>query len=190
MPRANWLKGVDIRRPLQPKEEEPSTSLDSPSLVSEKIRGKRPAIDEPAQKRRKPASSTVHKSGGISLGEERTVRPRRTTVLEWSDDDEDQAVHPPRTKEPSTDAKAPEQQARRSYVRATTEVPTARMTKVPEQQEGITAEQHIEGAPGHQTERHPVVEEQESSHQADQAAAPGGLGRHRRFKKFNRKAKS
>ena len=110
-------------------------------------------------------------------------------MLEWSDDDEDQAAHPPSTKEPSTDAEAPEQQARRSYVRAITEVPVARTTKVPEQQEGVTAEQHTEGAPGHQAERHSVVEEQESSHQADQAAAPGGSGRHRRFKKFNRKTK-
>ena len=111
-------------------------------------------------------------------------------MLEWSDDDEDQSAHPPSTKEPSTDAEAPEQQARRSYVRATTEVPAAQTTKVPEQQEGITAEQHTEGAPGHQAERHPAIEEQESSHQADQVAAPGGSGRHRRFKKFNRKTKS
>ena len=92
-------------------------------------------------------------------------------------------------KEASTDAEAPEQQARKSYVRATTEVPAAQTTKVPEQQEGITAEQHTEGAPGHQAERHSVVEEQESSHQADQATAPGGSGRHRRFKKFNQKTK-
>ena len=74
-------------------------------------------------------------------------------------------------------------------MRATTEVPAAQTTKVPEQQEGITAEQHTEAAPGHQAERHSVVEEQESSHQAEQAAAPGGLDRHRRFKKFNRKTK-
>ena len=74
-------------------------------------------------------------------------------------------------------------------MRATTEVPAAQTTKVPEQQEGITAEQHTEAAPGDQAERHHVVEEQESSHQADQAAALGGLGRHRRFKKFNRKTK-
>ena len=190
MPRANWLKGVDIRRPLQPKEEEPSTSSDSPSPVSEKIRGKRPAVDEPVQKRRKTASSTTPKTGGVTLGEDRTTQPRRNAVLEWSDDDEDPATHAPSMKAPSTDAETPKQQARRSYVWATTEVPATQTTKVPEQQEGITVEQHTEGAPGHQTERHPVVEEQESSHQADQAAAPGGSGRHRRFKKFNQKAKS
>ena len=110
-------------------------------------------------------------------------------MLEWSDDDEDQATHLPSTKEPSMDAEAPEQQARRNYVRATTEIPAAQTTKVPEQQEGIAAEQHTEAAPGHQAERHSVVEEQESSHQAKQAAAPGGSSRHRRFKKFNQKTK-
>ena len=85
-------------------------------------------------------------------------------MLEWSDDDEGQAAHPPSTKAPSTDAETPEQQARRSYVRATEEVLAAQTTKVPEQQEGITAELRIEAAPGHQAERHSVVEEQESSH--------------------------
>ena len=80
-------------------------------------------------------------------------------MLEWSDDDKDQAAHPPSMKEPSTDAEAPEQQARRSYVRAITEVPAAQTTKVPEQQEGLTVEQHTEGAPRHQTERRPIVEE-------------------------------
>ena len=106
-------------------------------------------------------------------------------MLEWSDDDEDQSAHPPSTKEASTDAEAPEQQMGRSYVQATIDLPAAQTTKVPEQQEGITAKQHIEAALGHQAERHSIVEEQESSHQADQAAAPGGSGRHRRFKKFN-----
>ena len=110
-------------------------------------------------------------------------------MLEWSDDDEDQAAHPPSTKEPSTDAENPEQQARRSYVRATAEVLAAQTMTVPKQQEGITTEQHTEAAPGHQAERHSVVEEQESSHQAEQAVAPGGSGRHRRFKKLNRKTK-
>ena len=110
-------------------------------------------------------------------------------MLEWSDDDEHQSAHPPSTKEASTDAKAPEQQARKSYVQVMMEVPAVQTTKVPEQQEGITAEQHTEGAPGHQAERQPAAEEQESSHQADQAAVPGGSGRHRWFKKFNRKTK-
>ena len=103
-------------------------------------------------------------------------------MLEWSDDDKDQSVLPPSTKEASADAEALKQQARESYVRAMTEVPMMQTTKVPEQRiEG--------GAPGHQEERQPAVEAQESSHKADQAAAPGGSGRHRRFKKINRKTK-
>ena len=107
---------MDIRRPLQSEEEEQSTSSDSPSQASEKIRGKRPVVDEPVPKRRKTASSHAHKAGGISLGEDRIVRPRRTTVLEWLDDDEDQSVLPPSTKEASADAEALKQQARESYV--------------------------------------------------------------------------
>ena len=189
MPRADWPKGVDIRRPLQSKEEEQSTSSDSPSPASKKIRRKRLAVDEPVQKRRKTASSIAPKTGGVTLGEDRTALPRRNAVLEWSDDDEDQAAHPPSTKEPSMDAEAPEQQTGRSYVRAMIDVPAAQTTKVPEQHEGIAVEQHTEAAPGDQAEGHPIVEEQESSHQADQIAALGGSGRHRRFKKFNRKTK-
>ena len=75
----------------------------------------------------------------------------------------------------------------------TTGGPAMQMTGGPEQQGGITAEQHIEGAPGHQAEQQSVVEEQEPPHQsneANQAAAPGGSGRHRRFKKLNQKTKS
>ena len=83
--------------------------MDNPSPVSEKIHGKRPAVDEPVQKRRKTTGSTTHKSGGISLGDDRTERPQRTVVLEWSDDDENQTVHPPSMKEPSKGAEVPEQ---------------------------------------------------------------------------------
>ena len=108
MLRADWPKGVDIRRLLQPEEEELSSSSDSPSPVSEKVHEKRPAVDEPIQKRRKTASSTAHKSGGISLGDDRTTRPQRTAVLEWSDDDENQTAHPPSTKEPPKSAEVPE----------------------------------------------------------------------------------
>ena len=110
-------------------------------------------------------------------------------MLEWSDDDENQTAHPPSMKEPSKGAEVPEQQARESHVQATTEVPVVQTTGVPEQQGGITIEQHIEGAPGHQAEQQPAVEEQEPSHQADQAAAPRGSGRHRWFKKLNRMTK-
>ena len=111
-------------------------------------------------------------------------------MLEWLDDDEDQSVLPPSTKEASADAEALKQQARESYVRATTEIPATQTTRVPEQQEGITTEPRIEGgAPRCREEQQPAAEAQESSHQADQAAAPGGSGRHRRFKKINRKTK-
>ena len=110
-------------------------------------------------------------------------------MLEWSDDDENQTAHPPSTKEPSKGAEVPEQQARESHAQATTEVPAMQTTGVPEQQGGKTTEQRTEEAPGHQAEQQPAVEEQEPSHQADQAAAPGGLGRHRRFKKLNQKTK-
>ena len=111
MPRADWQKGVDPRRPLQPEEDEPSSPLDSPSLVSEKVHGKRPAVDEPVQKRRKTASSHAHKPGGISLGEDRAVRPQRMAVLEWSNDDEDQSALPPSTTEAPADFDAPKHRA-------------------------------------------------------------------------------
>lgn len=102
-------------------------------------------------------------------------------MLEWSDDDEDQSVLPPSMKEASADTESLKQ-ARESYVRATVEVPVMQTTEVPEQRtEG--------GALEHQEERQPAAEAQESSHKADQAAVPGGLGRHRRFKKINRKTK-
>ena len=41
---------------------------ESPSLVLEKIRGKRAAVDEPAQKKRKTAVTAPLKPGGLSLG--------------------------------------------------------------------------------------------------------------------------
>ena len=115
--------------------------------MSKKVRGKRPAVDEPVQKRRKTASFHAHKPGGISLGEDRIVRPRQTAMLEWSDDDEDQSTLPPSMMEAPTDADAPEQQARESFGRATVENPVMQTTEVPEQQEGITAEQSTEGGP-------------------------------------------
>ena len=74
-------------------------------------------------------------------------------MLEWSDNDEDQSALPPSTTEASADAEAPKQQARESYVRATTEILAMQTTGVPEQQEGITAEPRTEGgAPGRREE--------------------------------------
>ena len=77
-------------------------------------------------------------------------------MLEWSDDDEDQLVLPPSTKEASADAEALKQ-AREGYVRAMTEIPATQTTRVPEQQEGTTAEPHTEGgAPGAEKSSSPL----------------------------------
>ena len=81
--------------------------MDRASLVSEKIHGKRPAVDEPARKRRKTADTASYKPGGISLGDDQATRPRRTTVLEWSNDDEDLIARPPSMKEPPLRAEVP-----------------------------------------------------------------------------------
>ena len=43
---------------------------ESPPLVSEKARGKRAAVDEPAQKKRKTTAAAPLKPGGISLGDD------------------------------------------------------------------------------------------------------------------------
>ena len=40
------------------------------------------------------------KPGGISLGDDQTTRTRRTTVFDWSDDDEAPTDPPLSTKEP------------------------------------------------------------------------------------------
>jgi len=103
-------------------------------------------------------------------------------VLEWSDDDKDQSAPPPSTTEVPADSVAPKHRAGESYGRATADASAMQSTEAPEQRtEG--------GASEHQEERQPAAEAQESSHKADQAAAPGGSGRHRRFKKINRKTK-
>ena len=103
-------------------------------------------------------------------------------MLEWSDDDEDQSAPPPNTIEAPADSVAPKHRAGESYGRAMADAPAMQTTEVPEQRtEG--------GASEHQEERQPAMEAQESSHKADQAAMPGGSGRHRRFKKINRKTK-
>ena len=46
MPRSEWLKGVDARPTPQLEEGAVSISSESPSVVSEKIQGKRAAVDE------------------------------------------------------------------------------------------------------------------------------------------------
>jgi len=113
-------------------------------------------------------------------------------VLEWSDDDEDLTARPPSTKEPPLHAEVPIQRAKEIPAQPTMEVLAVQMTGVPEQQMGVTSEQHVERAPEHQMDRRSSIEEREPPQQStevDHVAAPRGSGRYRRFKKLNRKTK-
>ena len=75
---------MDARPLAQPKESSVGVSsefggmdvgrTESPPPVLEKIRGKRPVADEPAQKKRKTAAIAPRKPGGISLGDDQTNR--------------------------------------------------------------------------------------------------------------------
>ena len=110
VPRGDWLPAVDARPPAQLEESSVGVSsesggmdvgrTESPPPVSKKIWGKRPAADEPAQKKRKTSATAPHKPGGISLGDDQTTQTRRTVVFDWSDDDEILTPPPPSTKEP------------------------------------------------------------------------------------------
>ena len=78
IPRVDWPRGVDVRRSARSEEDAASTSSESRGtdagrtetspLVTEKVRGKRAAADEQAQKKRKMAAAAPRKRGGISLG--------------------------------------------------------------------------------------------------------------------------
>jgi hypothetical protein len=72
---------VDAQPPTQPEEGAVSISSESPSPVSEKVRGKRAAADELAQKKRNTAVAAPLKPGDISLGGDQTTRMRRTAVF-------------------------------------------------------------------------------------------------------------
>ena len=48
--------------------------MESPPLVSGKVQGKRAAVDELVQKKRKTMGVDPHKSGGILLGGDQTTR--------------------------------------------------------------------------------------------------------------------
>ena len=97
MPRGDWPQAVDARPPAQPEEGAISASsesrgadtgrTESPPLVSEKVQGKRVAIDELARKKRKTAGAAPRKSGGISIGGDPTTRTQSVAMSEWSDDD-------------------------------------------------------------------------------------------------------
>ena len=70
VPRGDWPQAVDARPLTQPEEGAISILSESPSLVLDKIRGKRAAIDESAQKKRNTAGAAPLKLGGILLGGE------------------------------------------------------------------------------------------------------------------------
>ena len=84
MPRSDWPKTVDARPTTQPEEGAVSASLESGGVdaswteslapISEKVREKRAAVDEPARKKRKTACVAPCKLGGISLGGDQTTR--------------------------------------------------------------------------------------------------------------------
>ena len=133
--RVDWPRGVDVRRSARSKEDVASTSSESGGtnagrtetspLVTEKVRGKRAAADEPAQKKRKTAAAAPLKWGGISLGGNQATRPRRTVVLEWSDDDEDPVAPPPNMQAPPRSTCTDEQS------RESVELPRQQTTEVP-----------------------------------------------------------
>ena len=83
VPRGDWPQAVDARPPTQPEEGAVGVSSESKGMdagrtessppVSEKVRGKRAAVDEPVQKKGKMAGATPRKLGGILLGGDRTT---------------------------------------------------------------------------------------------------------------------
>ena len=84
VPRNDWPLSVDARRPIQIEESSVGVSsesggmdtgrTESPPPVPTKNKGKRPAEDELAQKKRKTTVTTPHKPGGISLDDDQTNR--------------------------------------------------------------------------------------------------------------------
>ena len=66
--------------------------------VSEKVRGKRAAKDEPTQKKMRMVDVAPRKPGGISLGGDRTTQTQSAAMSEWSDNDEAPVAPPPSTR--------------------------------------------------------------------------------------------
>ena len=97
VPKGNWPPAVDARPPTQPEGSAIGVSSDSGGTdvgrtkssqpVSEKARGKRAAVDEPAQKKRKTAGAAPLKPGDISLGGDRTTRTQSAAMSDWLDND-------------------------------------------------------------------------------------------------------
>ena len=131
-------------------------------------------------------------------------------MFDWSNDDEILTDPPPSMKEPPRNPhageqpwvgeevceaptrKVPEQRAEGISTQQTMEVPTGRATKVPGQRAEPNLEQQAERAPEQQAELRSTEEEPRIpplSMGVDPAAAPGGSGRHSRFKKLNRQTK-
>ena len=150
------------------------------------------------------------KPGGISLGDDQTTRTRRTAVFDWSNDDEVSMAPPPSTKEPPRSTcvgdqsrggkevpepqmrEVPKQRAREVPAQQTTGFPGGQATGVPEQQAEANPEHQAERVPERQAKQRSTVEEPRPPPQStgvDPTAAPGGSGRHRRFKKLNRQTK-
>ena len=119
-------------------------------------------------------------------------------MFDWSDDDEILMNPPPSTKGPPRNPcaedktgvgeevhEAPtrrvlEQRVEGIAAQQTSEIPTGRATEVPEQQMEAALEQQAEPRPTKEEPRIPPP-----STGVDPVVAPGGSGRHRRFKKLN-----
>ena len=99
-------------------------------------------------------------------------------MFEWSDDDEVPMAPQSSTKAPPRNMRAEEQS------RGGEGVPEQQATGVPEQQ--------AEEVPERRAEQRPTMEEAgppPQSTEANPIATPGGLGRHRQFKKLYRQTK-
>ena len=99
-------------------------------------------------------------------------------MLEWSDDDKDPVAPPLSTQAPPSSTHMEEQP------RGSEEVPEHQATEVPARQ--------ATGVPEQQTKQRPTMEEARPLPQdkgVDPAAALGGSGRHRQFKKLHRQTK-
>ena len=212
VPRNDWPPSVDARRPIQIEESSVGVSsesrgmdtgrTESPPPVPAKNKGKRPVEDEPAQKKRKTAATAPRKPGGISLDDDQTNRTRRTTVFDWSNDDEILMNPLPSTKEAPRNPRAEQQTRVGEEVR---EAPTRRvlehraegiaaqqMLEIPAERATETLEQQTTAALEQQAKPRPTEEEPRippPSIGVDPAAAPEGSGQHRRFKKLNRQTK-
>ena len=90
VPRGDWPQAVDAWSLMQPEGGAISASSESGGAdagrtkstppVSEKVRGKRAMVDEPARKKRKTVGAVPRKPGGSSLGDDQTARTRSVAM--------------------------------------------------------------------------------------------------------------